>query len=121
MEANLKCGWQLERHSLLYHYFAFVDTGEYLADALFIRHKVRIHFMKEMVKENEESPYRVIFCRVRKKDTLKAIAALQELPGKQLVFGHTDYPAYCEKINAILGKYEKRKGKTQYEADGFAE
>ena len=35
---------QLERHSLLFRHYAFVDTKDYLADQLFIQEKVRVYF-----------------------------------------------------------------------------
>ena len=39
---NRDCCWTLERFSLLYNHFAIIDTDEYLADSLFVRHKVRV-------------------------------------------------------------------------------
>lgn len=34
----------IDRLSLFYNYFAFLDTDAYLADQLFIKHQVRVHF-----------------------------------------------------------------------------
>ena len=45
MANELRCGWSLEKFSLLYDYYAYFDTKEYLADSLFIKHKVRVHYM----------------------------------------------------------------------------
>ena len=56
----------IDRLSLFYNYFAFLDTDAYLADQLFIKHQVRVHFCEEYVRG--DSPYRVIFCHVRKRD-----------------------------------------------------
>ena len=70
----------IERFSLLNAYYAYMDTDAYLADQLFIKHQVRVHFREEYVRDG--SPYRVIFCHVRKRDQERFLAALNELPGK---------------------------------------
>jgi len=97
---DILCGWSLERFSLLYDYFAFVDTGEYLADGLFIKHKVPVIFGDEFARS--DSSYRVIFCKCRKKHSNALIAALQELPKKMMICGYADYPQFCKKIKAAF-------------------
>ena len=67
----------IDRLSLFYNYFAFLDTDAYLADQLFIKHQVRVHFCEEYVRG--DSPYRVIFCHVRKRDRARFQAALEEV------------------------------------------
>ena len=37
----------IDRLSLFYSYFVFLDTDAYLADQLFIKHQVRVHFCEE--------------------------------------------------------------------------
>lgn len=44
----------IEKFSLRYKYFCFVDTTEYLADALFIKHKIRVWFKKEAINQNTD-------------------------------------------------------------------
>lgn len=73
----------IERFSLLNAYYAYMDTDAYLADQLFIKHQVRVHFREEYVRDG--SPYRVIFCHVRKRDQERFLAALNELPGKMML------------------------------------
>ena len=34
----------ISKFSLLNNYYSYVDVGEYLADNLFIKHKVRVYF-----------------------------------------------------------------------------
>ena len=70
----------IERFSLLNAYYAYMDTDAYLADQLFIKHQVRVHFREEYARD--DSPYRVIFCHVRKRDQERFLEALNELPGK---------------------------------------
>lgn len=64
----------IERFSLLNAYYAYMDTDAYLADQLFIKHQVRVHFREEYARDG--SPYRVIFCHVRKRDQERFLAAL---------------------------------------------
>ena len=83
----------IDRLSLRYTYYAFLDTDAYLADQLFIKHQVHVHFREEYGRN--DSPYRVIFCCVRKRDQARFLAALEELPNKMLLLGHTDYLEVC--------------------------
>ena len=88
--------------SLLWAHFAFIDVPAYLADQLFIKHQVTVHFGEE--HHHPEANYIIIFCKVRKKDTDRFLAALEELPDKMLICGHLDYEEYC---NDIIGRIEK--------------
>lgn len=102
MAAEEKNYLTLERFSLRYFYYAFIDTGDYLADGLFIKHQVTVKFLQEY--GHDDSPYLVIFCRIRKRDESAFLDALRELPNKMLICGHPDYPSQCrafmEKIDA---------------------
>lgn len=100
-----KLYWTIERFSLRYAYFLFFDTTSYLADQLFIRHKVRVQFESEYAKEG--SPYRVILCRVRKRDVPEFLAALEELKKTMLLCGHLDY---VSEVSAFMDAVEKEKG-----------
>ena len=45
MERELHLNYfSLRKFSLLYSYYAIIDAPEYLADALFVQNKVRVHF-----------------------------------------------------------------------------
>ena len=116
---NCTCGWKLERASLLYAHYIFVDTEEYLADGLFIRHKVTVHFGKKFGKW-EDPQYRLILCKVRKRDEARFLAALQELPAKMLLCGYTDYPDACDFIQKIMDSHTK-EAERHAEADSAAQ
>ncbi len=45
-----KLYWTIRKFSLRYDYFLFFDTTPYLADQLFIRHKVRVWFDQEYAR-----------------------------------------------------------------------
>ena len=96
MANELLCGWSLEKFSLLYDYYAYFDTKDYLADNLFIKHKVRVGFKQEYAHADTE--YIVILCKCRKRDSAEFCAALEELPNKMLICGHRDYTEFCEDI-----------------------
>ena len=96
MANELSCGWSLEKFSLLYDYYAYFDTKDYLADNSFIKHKVTVHFMQEYAHDGTE--YIVILCRCRKRDSAAFCTALEELPNKMLICGHIDYAESCEDI-----------------------
>ena len=109
---------RLDRFSLFNVHFAFLDTEDYLADGLFIKHQVRVYFGDEFV--NPDTPYHIIFCHVRKWDEERFRAAMSELSNKMLLCGNVDYLEVCAHIwermsNAIDG----RRGSCG--ADGAAE
>ncbi len=82
-----------DKPSLLFKRFCFFDTEGYLADNLFIENKVRVHFTGEA--RNPDYRYFIVFCKVRKKDEKRFIAALEKLKNKMLLKGHTDYERFC--------------------------
>lgn len=84
---------KLKSFSLLFHNYIFLDTVDYLADQLFINHKVKVHFGKEFAKEG--TPYRFICCKIRKKDEGKFLDALGNMKAKALLLGYEDYDKYC--------------------------
>lgn len=86
----------IDRLSLLYTHYAFLDTDAYLADQLFLKHQVQVRFREEYVRD--DSPYRVIFCQVRKRDEERFLSALEELPNKMMLLGYTDYLDTCHML-----------------------
>lgn len=99
---------KIRKPSLRYDYFLFFDTPEYLADQLFIKQKVRVWFNQEYAKEG--SPFLAIFCRVKKKDSAKFLAALDALKNKMILCG---YPEYEAEIQKMIRHLEEAKGDAQ--------
>ena len=87
--------------------YMFLDCDEYLADQLFIKYKVTVDFGDEYVKEN--SPYHVIFCKIRKRDEKKFLDALSEMYDKMLLMGYKDYQEVCDNFIRVVEKNEKEK------------
>jgi len=71
----------------------FLDMEEYLADRIFIKHKVNVKFGKEYAQKG--SKYLCIFCRIRKRDDKKFKDALEELKNSMLLYGYRDYEEFC--------------------------
>ena len=69
--------------------FVYLDTEGFLAKSLFVRHMIRVKVEHVMGRENEK--YKLVAVRVLKKDVPLFLRAMEELKGKMLLFGHTDY------------------------------
>lgn len=107
-----KLYWTIKKFSLRYDYFLFFDTTPYLADQLFIRHKVRVWFDREYTKDG--SQYLAIFCHVRKKDVPEFLAALEDLKKSMILCGH---PKYQEEVSLFMDDMEKMKGAVNHNED----
>ena len=99
-----KLYWTIEKFSLRFDYFMFFDVESYLADQLFIKHKVRVWFGDEYKRDG--SPYLAIFCKVKKKDVPAFLEALEELKKSMLICGYLDYE---EEIDDFMTKCERLK------------
>ena len=86
---------------LLYQNYVFFDVEQYYADNLFIRHKIKVTFLREYQKE--DIPYLAIFCKVKKRDASEFEIVMKELADKMIICGFAEYEQFCENfINAIL-------------------
>ena len=93
--------WGLRRISIFSVSYAYVDHKDYLADSLFNANGVSPHFGKEMARAG--SDYRVIFCKIRKKEAEAFKTALQSLENKMILCGHPDYSKFCDELTASIG------------------
>ena len=100
MEDWMKNYFTLERFSLLYDYYAFIDVPEYYADQLFIQHQVRVRFGNEF--QHPHQPYVIIFCKVRKRDRDRFLSALSELNRKMILCGYPGYEEFCASFVAKM-------------------
>ena len=100
--------------SLRYAYVDLYTGHSYVADSLFIRHKVRIKPQEHMVREDTD--YKLIFCRIKRKDRQAFEKALSEISGKMSLYGHNDYDQFCRQMMNELGLEEPEE-----EELGFAE
>ena len=81
-----------------------VNAHRHLSDIYEIIDKSSLN---EYVKEN--SPYHVIFCKIRKRDEKKFLDALSEMYDKMLLMGYKDYQEVCDNFIRVVEKNEKEK------------
>ena len=96
----MKNYWKMSDFSIFSVPYAYVDHSSYLADQLFIQNKVTIKFKGEMAKN--DSPYRIVFCKVLKRDAERFEESLGSLKDKMLLLGHRDYPDACGEIAKMI-------------------
>ena len=96
------------RFKLLYMYFDLnVDEG-YVADSLFFKRNITVYFGDELAKDGDK--YRVIFCKIKRKNKEQFEEALEELKNKMALLGHLDYEDYCHSILNQLEDAKDNKG-----------
>ena len=80
--------------------YVFIDTGDHLADQVFINNKVRVKFLHEFVLQGAK--YHILMCKIRKKDERNFILSMEQLKNKMLLLGHTDYEGFCNLMSEYL-------------------
>jgi len=96
----MKNYWRMSDFSIFSVPYAYVDHSSYLADQLFVQNKITMKFKGEMAREN--SPFRIVFCKVLKRDATKFEEALGKLKDKMLLLGYTDYSKTCDEIAKMI-------------------
>lgn len=107
----MKNYWRMESFSIFSVHYAYVDHCSYQADRLFAQNKVRMKFRGECAKA--KSPYRIVFCKVRKRDAERFEEALEKLKNKMLLLGYRDYPDICSEIARMIEEGMKAGEKSE--------
>lgn len=81
--------------------FAYLDSNNNLADSLFSKHGVRLRLGPDFVIRGNPN-YKIVFCRVHRKDIEKFYAALDDLTDKMHICGHPEYEEFCRKTMTEL-------------------
>ena len=92
----------LDGLSILSVPYMYIDHKDYLADSLLAQNHVSVRLGNEFSRD--DSPYRIILCKVRKKDTADFEKSMESLRNKMLLFGHNDYMEFCNSIMETLGQ-----------------
>ena len=100
---------RLDVRSILSVPYMYIDHKDYLADPLLTQNHVSVRFGSEFSRDN--SPYRIIICKVRKKDTAEFEKSMELLCNKMLLFGHNDYMEFCNNIMETLGQNRGAAGR----------
>lgn len=80
--------------------YAYLDVPEYYADTLFIKHKIKVKFLKEAIKKDEK--YVIVICKIHKKNSAEFEKVMDELEKKMLLLGKKDYIEKCEEFKNML-------------------
>lgn len=80
--------------------YAYMDLDHYLADEIFLEKEIEVKFIREM--ERADSPYRIVFCKVKREDAERLEEAFKILGDKMLLLGHADYLAVCAELEKQL-------------------
>ena len=96
---------RLDGLSILSVQYMYIDHKDYLPDSLLAQNHVSVRFGNEFSRD--DSPYRIILCKVRKKDTAEFENSMKLLCNKMLLFGHNDYMEFC---NSIMETLEQNRG-----------
>ena len=99
--------------------YAYLDHESYFADKIFMEKGIRVKFIREMHREN--APYRIIFCKVQKRERERLESALKELENKILLAGYKDYPLYCTELEEELAKERGFKQEGEFMEEHRAE
>ena len=79
--------------------YVYLDTEDFLAKSLLVRHLIRAKVEYVMGRDNEK--YKLVALKVLKKDEQKFLRAMEELKGKMLLFDHRDYEAQGGMLTAM--------------------
>ena len=97
---------KLEGHSWFNDEYCFFDTEDYLANRLFAKYKLKVKFKEELTKPG--FPYKICFCKVKKKDSEKFLKCMLELIDLMILNGHTRYKEEIkelfDEVDIILNK-----------------
>ena len=92
----------LDGLSILSVPYMYIDHKDYLADSLLAQNHVSVRLGNEFSRD--DSPYRIILYKARKKDTAEFEKSMESLRNKMLLFGHSDYMEFCNSIMESLGQ-----------------
>ena len=99
--------------------YAYLDHESYFADKIFMEKGIRVKFIREMHREN--APYRIIFCKVQKRERERLESALKDLENKILLAGYKDYPLYCIELERELEKEKEMRQEGEFMEEHRAE
>lgn len=92
--------WKLEGSTLFTIPYVYVDHRSMFAKQRFEQEKLHVRFTGEMYKP--DTPYCIVFCKVRKKDMKRFEQVLEGLTDRMLLLGHADYENVCEEIDVLF-------------------
>ena len=101
---------QLTKFSLLYNYYIYFDV-DCCSFSLLYRHKVHPKFKGQATKPDEK--YTMLMVRIPRKDAEGFETAMEELPGKMYLCGHSNYESFCRQTMTELDEFEAEHAKKE--------
>ena len=80
---------EIDRKSLLFKFFAYLDTNEYLANEMFVQNGLKVFFCKTGRKK--DSRYVIVICKVWKKDADRFVRVMDLMNKKMLLLGYGNF------------------------------
>lgn len=111
--------WRMNSLSIFTVPYAYIDNSSYLADNLLEQNKVSLKIKGEF--KRKDSPYRIILCRVKKRDTGRFEEALEKLKDKMLLFGYRDYESVCDDFDRLIAEEKEEKERQKQRSVSAAE
>lgn len=89
--------------------YVFVDTVECGYEQILKRNQIRIKILREYIKP--DSPFRLVICRVKKKDENIFYNCLEQIRNKALLTGYREYDDICEWLKQCERELEQKNEK----------
>ena len=99
---------------LQYNYFAYFDTDDHLGHFLFSHENIDVTVEGEYGAEDD--PYRIMLCRVPRRQRDEFLRAVDQLPDLMAYVGKTDYDDFCRHVMTDARKWFAKQG---YSGTGF--
>lgn len=103
--------WKIKEGRFLYNNYFFVDCDKYLFENLFYEDGIRAKVTHQLV--NEENSFRLIICRIKKKDENRFANIMGKLANKMMLCGYPNYADECEYVQSKIGAELVERGLTQ--------
>lgn len=84
--------------SLFSKFYVFIDTSDHFYKQVFEGKGITVKAVKEYSKS--DSHFRLILCRINKKDEHSFINTIGQIYNKALLLGYTDYEKMCNLLHA---------------------
>lgn len=78
--------------------YMFVDTKDHISDRLLNENKISVRDAREFFKEG--SPYRLIVCKIKKKDEEAFKDCIAGIANRAILLGYRDYELMCDELMA---------------------
>lgn len=90
---------KLHDRSIFFNRYIFVDTGALLHNRLFT--EAGVILKKKQIMTKKDSLFRLVSCRVRKRDEARFMESMKELRDLVLLMGYRGYDEICEVLLSL--------------------